>query len=59
MIDDGANEIPLPEIPEKTVHRLVAYLEHLAAGNPQPEIERPLRTNDIRDIVSDWMADFI
>ena len=58
-MDDGANEIPLPSIYEKTVHRVVAYLEHLAAGNAPPEIERPLRSNDIEDVVSDWMADFI
>jgi len=38
---------------------VVLYLEHLAAGNASPEIERPLRSNDIEDVVSDWMADFI
>ena len=59
MIDDGSENVPLPQITEKTIRRVVAYLEHLAAGNASPEIERPLRSNDIEDVVSDWMADFI
>ena len=59
MLDDYVDHIPLPNIYEKTVRKVVAYLEHLAAGNEPPEIERPLRSNDIEDVVSDWMADFI
>ncbi len=59
MLDDEADHIPLPNIYEKTARKVVAYLEHLAEGNAPPEIERPLRSNDIEDVVSDWMADFI
>lgn len=59
MIDDQSEQIPLPQITEKTIRRVIAYLEHLEAGNASPEIERPLRSNDIRDVVTDWMADFI
>ena len=59
MIDDDAEYIPLPNISEKTLRRVIAYLEHLDEGNAPPEIERPLRSNDIEDVVSDWMANFI
>ncbi len=52
-------EIPLPGISENTIRKVIKYLEHIAEGNPQPEIERPLRSNDIADVVSEWMADFI
>ena len=52
-------EIPLPGISENTIRKVIKYLEHLAEGNSPPEIERPLRSNDIEDVVSDWMADFI
>ena len=59
MIDDQAENVPLPQINKWTIEKVVLYLEHLAAGNASPEIERPLRSNDIEDVVSDWMADFI
>ena len=59
MIDDQAENVPLPQINKWTIEKVVQYLEHLAAGNASPEIERPLRSNDIEDVVSDWMAEFI
>ena len=59
MIDDQAENVPLPQINKWTIDKVVLYLEHLAAGNASPEIERPLRSNDIEDVVSDWMAEFI
>jgi hypothetical protein len=52
-------EIPLIQMSESTIRRVIQYLEHIAAGNNEPEIERPLRSNDIRDVVTEWMADFI
>ena len=58
-MDPLAQNIPLPGIYEKTARRVVAYLEHLAEGNAPPEIERPLRSNDIEDVVSDFMADLV
>ena len=51
--------IPLPMIAEKTLGKVIKFLEHLAEGNPPPEIERPIRSDNIRDLVSEWMADFI
>ena len=59
MIDDNANNVPLPVISEKTVRRVITYLYHLAEGNASPEIKRPVIANDIEYVVSDWMANFI
>ena len=53
------DDIPLPGISDITLRKVIKYLEHLSEGNAPPEIERPLRSNDIEDVVSDWMADFI
>ena len=53
------DDIPLPGISDITLRKVIKYLEHLGEGNAPPEIERPLRSNDIEDVVSDWMADFI
>ncbi len=59
FIDEGAEHVPLPQITEKTIRKVIIYLEYLEGGNASPEIERPLRSNDISDVVSDWYAEFI
>jgi S-phase kinase-associated protein 1 len=40
------------------LEKVVAYLEH-HAGNPAKEIERPLRSANMRDVVDEWDADFV
>jgi S-phase kinase-associated protein 1 len=42
----------------EVLRRIVDYLNH-HAGNPAKEIERPLKTNNIRDVVEEWDADFV
>jgi hypothetical protein len=62
MIDldpDLSDPIPLPEITKTTWERVIKYLEHIAAGNAVPEIEKPLRSNDMRDVTTDFYADYI
>ena len=59
MLDDGADLIPVPESDEKTLKKIVEYLHHLDAGNAPPEIEKPLRSNEMKDVTTDWYADFI
>lgn len=62
MIDDTTDleeEIPLPEITKQTLVYVIDFLKHLAAGNAPPEIEKPLRSNDLKDVTTDWYANFI
>lgn len=61
MIDDGDHdeEIPLPEITQPTLLKVIEFLKHLQAGNPPPEIEKPLRSNDLKDVTTEWYANFI
>ena len=61
LIDDGdASEvIPLPDITSTTFAKIVEFLKHLDAGNAAPEIEKPLRSNDLRDVTTEWYANFI
>lgn len=62
QIDDGIPEdepIPLPEITAATLTMVIQFLEHLQAGNPAPEIEKPLRSNDLKDVTTEWYANFI
>lgn len=61
MIDDGTanDDIILPSINKPTFERVVKYLEHVDAGNPAPEIEKPLRSNDLKDVTTEFYANFI
>jgi S-phase kinase-associated protein 1 len=61
LIDDGdASEvIPLPDITSTTLAKVVEFLKHLDAGNAAPDIEKPLRSNDLRDVTTEWYANFI
>ena len=38
---------------------VLKFLEHLAAGNAAPEIEKPLRSTDMSDVTTDWYAKYI
>jgi len=31
----------------------------LKEGNPAPEIEKPLRSNDLKDVTTEWYANYI
>lgn len=58
--DDNADEeIPLPEISKPTLLKVIDFLKHLHEGNPPPEIEKPLRSNDLKDVTTEWYANFI
>ncbi len=60
MIEDGGveEEIPLPEISSKTLAKIIEFLQHLHENNP-PDIEKPLRSNNLEDITTEWYANFI
>ena len=60
MIDDGNDdEIPLPEITHPTLTKVIEFLKHLHEGNAAPDIEKPLRSNDLKEVTSEWFATFI
>ena len=59
-ITDFPNEtkIPLNEIDEKIGEKIKEYLTHFN-GNPPAEIEKPLTSNDMKNITDEWSANFI
>ena len=59
MIDDSSEEIPLPEIDKWTFGKTIDFLLHLQQGNAPPEIEKPLRSNDMKDVTTEFYANFI
>ena len=60
QIDDNPEEpVVLPEIADPTLGKVLEFLGHLKDGNPAPDIEKPLRSNDMKDVTTEWFADFI
>ena len=60
MIDDSGPEedIPLPNVKTAILQKVIEFCQHYSSS-PLQEIEKPLKTSNLRDIVSPWYADFV
>lgn len=57
-VDSSEKNIPLPNVSGKILTKVIEYLKyHL--GNPAKEIERPLKSANMREVVAEWDADFV
>ncbi len=56
--DKDETNIPLPNVKGNILEKVIAYLEH-HVHNPAKEIERPLRSANMREVVEQWDADFV
>jgi hypothetical protein len=62
MIDDSfdpEDTIPLPDITKVTFEKVLDYLKHIDEGNAAPDIEKPLRSNDMKDVTTEFYANYI
>ena len=60
-IVDGSeqnDEIPLTQIKKAILDKVIEYCTYINT-NPPPEIEKPLRRNELSDVVSPWYAEFV
>ena len=60
IIDDSGvdDEIPLPQIKRSILDKIIEYCTYIHSNQP-PEIEKPLRSAQLSDCVSQWYADFV
>jgi len=60
MIDDAGVEedIPLPNVKKAILDKVVAFCVYLKDHAP-PEIEKPLRSNNLNDVTTSYYADFV
>ena len=57
--DAGLDEpIPIPQVKKAILDKILVYCKHLMENAP-PEIDKPLRSNNLADVVSDWYADYV
>jgi len=56
--DTEEKEIPLPNVKGEVLEKVVSYMTY-HADNPAKEIEKPLKSANMGEVVSQWDADFV
>lgn len=56
--DKDEKEIPLPNVKSAVLTKVVAYMKY-HVDNPAKEIEKPLKSANMNEVVSQWDADFV
>jgi S-phase kinase-associated protein 1 len=56
--DREETDIPLPNVKASVLKKVVEYMRY-HADNPAKEIEKPLKSANMAEVVSQWDADFV
>jgi len=56
--DKEEKEIPLPNVKGAVLSKVVAWMKY-HVDNPMKEIEKPLKSANMNEVVSQWDADFV
>jgi len=56
--DEHELKVPLNDIDEKTANKVIEYLDHWSGSLPA-EIEKPLKSNDMKEVTDEWSANFV
>ena len=55
---DTDDVIPIPAVKKSILDKIIEYSTYINENQP-PEIEKPLRSNNLADVVSEWYANFV
>jgi S-phase kinase-associated protein 1 len=56
--DVDAKEAPIPNVSTKVLALVIKYMNY-HIDNPAKEIEKPLKSANMKEVVSDWDAEFV
>merc|ERR1719231_1511967 len=56
--DSGPQSIPLPNVKAAILHKVIEFCKH-HENEPMQEIDKPLRSQNMHEVVSDWDAKFV
>lgn len=56
--NDESVEIPLPNVKSQVLQKVIQFCEH-HLEEPMTEIEKPLKSQNMADVVQKWYADFV
>jgi S-phase kinase-associated protein 1 len=55
---EEVNEIPLPNVKANVLRKVIEFCEHHSV-EPMTEIEKPLKSQNMADVVQQWYADYV
>jgi S-phase kinase-associated protein 1 len=56
--DEDVSEVPLPKVKATILKKVIEFCQHYKA-EPMKEIEKPLKSHKMADVVQKWYADFV
>eukprot|EP01083_Nonionella_stella_P165593 551235_1 len=56
--DQTETEIPLPNVRGSIIKKVIKYMQYQHT-NPAKEIEKPFKSANMREVVSEWYANFV
>uniref|UniRef100_A0A7S3V2E4 S-phase kinase-associated protein 1 n=1 Tax=Aplanochytrium stocchinoi TaxID=215587 RepID=A0A7S3V2E4_9STRA len=56
--DDEDRDIPLPNVTSRVLKKVIEFCTH-HRKEPMPEIEKPLKSSNMAEVVSEWDANFV
>lgn len=56
--EDNSMEIPLPNVKSEVLQKVIEFCQHHLV-EPMSEIEKPLKSQKMSDVVQKWYADFV
>jgi len=56
--DDATQEIPLPNVREEVLKKVIEFCEYHAT-NDFPDIEKPLKSSNMQEVVGEWDAKYV
>ena len=57
--EDVDREIPLPNVKDDVLTKVIEYCKHHTTVEPMTQIQTPLKSSKIEDLVQTWYADFV
>ena len=60
LIEDSGtdDDIPIAQVSKPIMEKVIEFCTH-AKDHPAPEIEKPLSSNDLSQVVDEWHSNFV
>jgi S-phase kinase-associated protein 1 len=56
--EDEVQEMPLPNVKSSILSKVIEFFNHYKE-DPMTEIEKPLKSSNMNEVVQEWYADFV